>query len=67
MGDAAHESVRQKFLLPRLTADYLRAVKAGLSSNGSNGTNGSSNGHANDAFEGMTGEVGAPPTPVLGD
>ena len=68
LGDAAHESVRQKFLLPRLVADYLRAVKAGLSSNvSSNGTNGSSNGHAGGAFEGTTGEIGAPPTPVLGD
>ena len=46
MGDAARDSVRQRFLLPRLTLDYLRVVKQRMQSHGGNGTseNGSVNG-----------------------
>lgn len=46
LGQAAQERVRQRFLLPRLALDYLRAVKAanpelvGQLRNGKNGRNG---------------------------
>ena len=56
LGQAARERVRQRFLLPRLALDYLRAVKAahpelaGQFRNGRNGGNGR-NGHHPTAFD----------------
>ena len=53
MGQAAQERVRERFLLPRLALDYLRAVKASnpeLAGRGRNGKNGS-NGHHPTAFD----------------
>lgn len=53
LGQAAQERVRQRFLLPRLALDYLRAVKAAnpeLAGQLRNGKNGG-NGHHPTAFD----------------
>ncbi|PKB79136.1 MAG: hypothetical protein BZY88_15010 [SAR202 cluster bacterium Io17-Chloro-G9] len=62
LGLKARESVRQRFLLPRLVLDYLRAVKSvSVPSNGNGSNNGLSlNGHSvnglagGDAMKGVT-------------
>ena len=67
LGEAAHESVRQRFLLPRLLADYLRTVKASLSATGNESRQESRNGHGSDVLEGMTVRRNVNASPVPGD
>ncbi len=52
MGDAARESVRQRFLLPRLAVDYLRAAQS-LIAGQANGQMHRLNGQRLDAFEAL--------------
>jgi len=51
MGEAARESVRQRFLLPRLALDYLNVAQAGIDA--------TSNGQVHDA-EAIAGRITEP-------
>ena len=52
MGEAAQERIREKFLLPRLALDYLKAVRSLLPLNAGPEHNGSANGKA-DPFDAL--------------
>ena len=52
MGQAARQRVRERFLLPRLVVDYLKAVESLLPRSGNAGSD-NSNGHGADAFDAL--------------